>query len=127
MDMQEYFDTSKGLGILATSDAEGNVNMAVYARPHVVDENTLAFIMNERLSHANVGSNPKAAYLFREDATGYRGKRLYLIKLREEKNSPLIEELTRKKQAHSEAGDSSDRYLVYFKITRIRPLVGDAE
>ena len=36
--LSEYFEKTKGTGILATADAEGHVNVAVYARPHVPDD-----------------------------------------------------------------------------------------
>ena len=71
MSLAEYFESTKGLGVLGTADAEGNVDMAVYSRPHVIDETTVAFIMRERLSYANLQSNPKAAYLFTERGQGF--------------------------------------------------------
>jgi hypothetical protein len=84
MDLQEYFEKHKGSGILATADADGNVDLAVYARPHVNDDETLAFIMRDRLSHQNLQSNPRAAYIFLEEGRSYRGKRLYLTRSSEE-------------------------------------------
>ena len=58
MSLQKYFDEKTGLGILSTADAHGVVNSAVYSRPHVMDEHTIAFIMANRLSHENLQSNP---------------------------------------------------------------------
>ena len=83
----EYFDNAKGLGVLATSDASGRVNAAVYSRPHFTDESdekTVAFIMADRLSHVNIQANPHAAFLFVEEGQGYTGKRFHLTKVREE-------------------------------------------
>jgi len=65
-----YFNRAKGLGVLATADASGNVNAAVYARPYISDNNTALFIMAERLTHENLKSNPRAAYLFIEEDGG---------------------------------------------------------
>lgn len=62
MTLKDYFDNAKGYGVLATADAEGKVNTAVYSRPHVMDEKTVAFIMAERLTHENLKSNPWASY-----------------------------------------------------------------
>ncbi len=125
MNLDEYFEKNKGIGILATSDSDGNVDMAVYSRPHIIDDKTIAFIMGDRLSHANLQSNPKASYLFREDGDGYNGKRLYLIKINEEKNSKEIEKIRRKKRYENPEYEKKDKFLVYFKINKIRPLVGD--
>ncbi len=125
--LKDYFENNQGLGVLATSDADGNVDVAVYSRPHVINPETLAFIMADKRSHKNLQSNPKAAYLFREDAPGYRGRRLYITKTEEEKNSPLISELRRKKRDVIDDEEGKDRFLVYFRITDIRPLSGDTK
>lgn len=125
--LKEYFEKIQGLGVLATSDSEGNVDVAVYSRPHVLDPETIAFIMADKRSHRNLQSNPKAAYLFREDTPGYRGKRFYIMKTEEVKNSPLIGELRRKKSDMLMNEEGKDRFLVYFRILDIRPLSGDAK
>jgi hypothetical protein len=38
MPLKEYFEKAKGYGVLATADAAGEVNAAVFARPHVMDD-----------------------------------------------------------------------------------------
>jgi len=123
MNQSDYFENTEGTGILATADSNGNVDVAIYARPHIIDEKTVAFIMNERLSYQNVTSNPKAAYLFLEDCPGYKGKRLYLTKIKEETDKELIDSIRRKSEKHQE-GDLK-KHLVYFRVDRIRELVGE--
>jgi hypothetical protein len=124
MSLADYFENIKGLGVLATSDSDGNVDIAIYSRPYVIDETTIAFSMLERLSYSNVQSNPRAAYMFMERGEGYVGKRLYLTKTGEEKDPERIKEI---RQQHSRAKDSDDktRHLMYFTVDKIRPLVGD--
>jgi hypothetical protein len=90
MSLSDYFANAKGAGVLATADAKGNVDAAVYARPHVIDEETIAFIMADHMSHRNLQSNPHAVYLFMEDGDAYVGKRLYLTKVREESDPEKI-------------------------------------
>ena len=126
MDLKEYFETVKGLGVLSTADNTGRVNSAVYSRPHIMEDGTLAFIMRDRLTHANIQSNPHAAYLFREDSQGYKGKRLYLTRIREEEDADLIATLSRR-QYRSDQDQRESRFLVFFKLEKERPLVGDAE
>ena len=126
MDLKEYFETVKGLGVLSTADSSGHVNSAVYSRPHIMEDGTLAFIMRDRLTHANIQSNPHAAYLFREDSPGYKGKRLYLTRIREEEDADLIATLSRR-QYRSDQDQRESRFLVFFKLEKERPLVGDAE
>jgi hypothetical protein len=128
MRLSEYFDKRTGHGFLATAGSDGKVDIAVYARPHFMDEETVAFIMADRLTHKNLRSNPHAAYLFMEPGKKFVGKRLYLKKVKEEKDSPLIDALRRRKipPAH-EAEEYKTRYLVYFHIDKVLPLLGDGE
>jgi len=125
MSLFDYFEKADGIGVLATADSDGMVDLAVYARPEVIDDTTIAFIMKERLSHQNLKSNPHAAYMFIEQGEGYAGKRLYLTKIREETNTSLIEEIIRKKPQIADPGDDSNKYLVIFQVENIWPLVGD--
>jgi hypothetical protein len=126
MKLSEYFEKSKGRGVIATSDSEGKVGMAVYGRPHFIDENTVAFIMAERLMHKNLWSNPYASYLFMESGKSYRGRRLYLEKIKEERDPALINKIRRKESypAHK-VSEGQVRYLVYFKINKVLPLIGE--
>ena len=123
MELTEYFKNTEGFGVLATADGDGKVNSAVYARPHVMEDGSLAFIMRDRLTHKNIQSNPHATYLFKEDGPGYKGKRIYLTKIREEENSPLIDSLSRRTYRSDESGKES-KFLVYFKLEKERPLIG---
>ena len=125
MDLYEYFKNTKGIGILATSDGDGIVDMAVYAKPEIVGDLTIAFVMKERLSHQNLKTNLHAAYMFIEKDGEYTGKRLYLTKLREETNTTIIEEYIKKQPYIAEKGDDSNKYIVYFHVDNIWPLVGD--
>jgi len=124
MDLKDYFASTKGTGVLATADAQGRVNAAVYARPHVLENEEVAFIMPDRLTHANLQQNGQAAYLFIEAGTRARGRRLYLTRTREEKDSPLLRSLRRR--PYSEA-DEEARFLVFFRVEKILPLVGPGE
>ena len=124
MSLAECFEKAEGLGVLATADSQGKVDVAIYARPHVIDENTVVFIMSDRLSHKNLQSNPRAAYLFVEEVEGYKGKRLYLTMQREQTEADLIQSLRRRAPKGWASGDSK-KYAVYFKVDTIRPLVGD--
>jgi hypothetical protein len=123
MNLSDYFETAQGTGILATADSDGQVDLAIYSRPHVTGEDTVAFIMRPRLSHKNLQSNPHAAYMFIEKGQGYKGKRLYLTKIREETDTALIDSLRRKERKVDSMDEKS--FLVYFHVYRTRPLVGD--
>ncbi|UCC61235.1 MAG: pyridoxamine 5'-phosphate oxidase family protein [Dehalococcoidia bacterium] len=127
MKLSEYFENTKGKGVLATADSNGKVDAAVYARPHFITEDRIVFITTNRLTHKNLTSNPHAVYLFLESGEGFKGKRLYLKKSGEEQNPDLIDALRRKSYAMSPADADMEEYLVYFQIDRVRPLVGNDE
>ncbi|MBN2025055.1 MAG: pyridoxamine 5'-phosphate oxidase family protein [Pirellulales bacterium] len=126
MTLREYFANARGVGVLATADAKGTVNVAVYSRPHFPgdDDNELAFIMKERLSYENVQSNPRAAYLFVERGDDYVGRRLFLTKIREESDQEKIRDMRRRGLPMECDEDASPAHLVYFRVDGTRPLVG---
>ena len=125
MGLSGYFETTEGTGILSTADSDGNVDSAIYAIPHIVDDETLVLVMTDKLSHANLQTNPKATYMFIEQAKGYKGKRLYLQKIREENDPELVQSFRRRKRYDEEGEAVSGSSAVYFKVVKTRPLVGD--
>ncbi|MDD4272566.1 MAG: pyridoxamine 5'-phosphate oxidase family protein [Desulfobacter postgatei] len=121
MELKSYFESTNGTGILSTADSNGNVDAAIYSRPLFL-EDKIAFIMRDRLTHKNLESNPHAVYLFIEEGPGYKGKRIYLTKVKEEKNSERIASLKRRKK---DSNPDEDKFLVFFEFNSERPLVGD--
>ena len=121
MDQKEYFENTEGNGILATADSNGQVDAAIYARPHFMDDGTIALIMRDRLTHHNLQSNPHACYMFIAKGPGYKGKRLFLSKVREEENSELLQSLQRRQYINEK---DESKFLVFFKIDKELPLVG---
>ncbi len=95
------------------------------------NEDELAFIMSDHLSHDNVAANPHAAYLFLEQGEqggqgsgGYNGLRLYLTRTEEETDPQKIEELRRESRKGRDYGDQQ-KFLVHFKVDGTRRLIGD--
>lgn len=118
--LEEYFIHAKGFGVLATADGNGKVNAAIYSRPHFLEEETVAFIMRDRLTHHNLQSNPSATFLFVEAGTEFQGKRLYLRKTREENNPELVKKIKRRKKNDENAEPT---FLVYFTVEKEVPLI----
>lgn len=123
VNLSDYFENTQGYGVLSTAAPNGRVNAAMYARPHFTDENTAVFIMLERLTHANLQENPYATYLFLEKGSGYKGKRLYLKKIREEENDDLVKDLCRRCD-YSAHREQLTRHVVFFTVENVLPLVG---
>jgi hypothetical protein len=123
MDLIEYFENTNGFGILATADSKGYVDGAPYSKPQFEDRHTVTFIMGDRLSHKNLESNPHAAFIFREEGS-FEGKRLFLTKVREETDPEMINGLM--KRYHPdwyEVYKDKKKFLVYFQIEKVLPLV----
>ncbi|NWF75942.1 MAG: pyridoxamine 5'-phosphate oxidase family protein [Nitrospirae bacterium] len=127
MTLKEYFRSANGIGILSTADSKGKVDIAIYSVPHVFEDGTLAFIMRERLTHHNLQSNPYAAFLFIENNAGYRGVRLFLKKVKEETDSALIAKMTRRNLTPEEDKNKGPKFLVYFTVEKVLPLIGGGE
>lgn len=125
MTLKTYFGQTEGTGVLATASSSGKVNAAIYGKPHFTDDRNVAFIMADRLTHANLQENNSAVYLFRETGDRYVGKRLYLTRTTETDDPQLIKEI----RSHSRHGKHTEnaeatRYLVYFRVDAVLPLVG---
>jgi len=124
MKLYDYFEAKTGIGVLATADADGKVDAAIYARPHFSSEDTVVFIMNDRLTHKNLQSNPYATYLFIESGEGYHGKRLYLTKEDEEEDPEFIDGLRRRRCGACAESKYEAKYVAYFHIDKVLPLIG---
>ena len=123
-DLKKYFEETEGTGVLATAGQNGDVNAAVYARPHIFEDGTAAMIMRNRLTRKNLQENPKAAYLFMEKGPGYKGCRLYLTKTAEATDPEKIKELRRRCPTTDTDPDNTEVYLVTFRVDKVLPLVG---
>jgi len=125
MNLIEYFDQHRGVGVLSTADTSGMVNSALYARPHFRDEQTIGFIMADRHSHANLQNNPQASYLFLEEGSGYHGCRLHLTMIGQETDEKVIASIKRRPLPTPCMPEGATRFLVWFRIDRVRPLLGE--
>jgi hypothetical protein len=127
MSLSQYFEKAKGFGVLATTDAGGQVNQAIYAKPCFLDQDddtTCSFIMAKRLSYDNVLRNPSAAYLFIEEGVGFAGKRLSLTVIGEDPDPEKIK--TVRHRSAPPLNEEEGHYLVHFHIEGVRPLIGNA-
>ena len=123
MEWKDYFEKKSGMGFLATSNSKGDVDIAVYSRPKVMDDGTLAYGMADRLTHANLQENPGAVYAFNEG--GFQGVRIFLEKVREETEGPLLDSI--RQEADRVVGPGIGdfvKFVVYFRVTKQLPLVG---
>lgn len=122
MNLKEYFSQNSGTAILATAGSEGKVDAAIYSKPHLIEENSIALLMSNHLSHVNLQQNPYACYLFKQEGPGWQGIRIYLKMIDEESNTDLARSLVRRRDVDVQ---KIDVCLVYFQVEQILPLAGN--
>lgn len=127
MTLKEYLKGNSGIGIVSSASSDGMVTSAIYSKPHVFDDGTLAFVMRRRLTYENLRTNPCASYMFIEDRASYRGIRLYLKKIKEDSDNELIDKMKRRHLTPEEDRARGPKFLVHFRVERILPLVGDGD
>ncbi|MFO7765437.1 MAG: pyridoxamine 5'-phosphate oxidase family protein [Pelovirga sp.] len=127
MTLYDYFSNTRGTGILSTADKQGQVTSAIYARPAVTADGTVAFLMRERLSYENICTNPHAAYLFMETGKGYQGVRLYLKKIGEIDDPQLAQLMTRQSLTPEQDQEKGPKHLVHFSVEKSLELIGARE
>jgi len=123
MKLAELFPEG-GRGVIGTADAKGVVNMAVFATPHVVDEETLAWGFTEGRSLANLKQNPHASYLYLAPSRGYSGWRLAMTLKEETGEGELLASIKEaaSRAAGPQAGSAVKR-VDYFTVDEVRPLM----
>ena len=123
MNLNELFQ-QQGLGVLGTASKDGAVNTAVYARPHVIDEQTLVWGMTEGRSYRNITENPQAAFLFKASGPGFSGVRLALALVKTEESGPMLAKI--KASADATVGPGTGAavtHAAWFKVTEVRRLI----
>jgi len=124
MILKNYFTEHTGTGVLATADEAGNVNTAIYAKPHVFDDSTIGFIMRDRLSRKNVLENGYASYLFHQSGPSFQGVRLKLRFLGESTDQDLLSSLSRRSKNAGDSTSNEQRFLVKFMVEKGLSLIG---
>src|SRR5512136_450297 len=115
MTLKEYLDRKDGKGILSSANADGMVTSAIYSKPHVFDDSTIAFVMRGRLTYENLKSNLYASYMFIEEGYGYKGIRLYLKKIKVDTDNELIDKMKRRHLTPEEDKAKGPKFLVHFR------------
>ena len=123
MKLSELF-ANQGLAVMSTSAADGSVNSAIYARPHVIDESTLVWGMTDKRTYRNISENGHASFLFKTSSPGFSGVRLSLELLKTEEEGELLE--TIKANAEAVVGPGAGvavTHAVWSKVTEVRDLI----
>ncbi len=123
MKLSELFKEA-GRGVIATSNTLGEVNVAIYAAPHVVDDETLAWGMTEGRTYRNVMENPRAAYLYMYAGAGYSGARLGLKLTGIENSGEMLDVIkARTREIVGPEAAAAVNHVAYFAVVEVRDLI----
>lgn len=123
----DYFNKQPRLGVISTSNKDGDVDSAVYGSPRMIDDKTVIVALALGRTFANLQENPKAVFMVMEPGAGvldWKGVRVYL-KMREYVNSGQQFEMY-KSQIAKVAGEQAAgmiQVLATFEVTEVRPLI----
>jgi hypothetical protein len=126
-ELMELFNKWPRIGTLSTANKIGEVNVAVFGSPRMVDENTVVMGIGNNRSFRNLERNPKAVFIVMEPGQtvmDWRGARVYLEAVDMETEGKFYEEIKRgiAKAAGEEAADMIHA-AIRFRITEVRPIV----
>lgn len=126
-EVRELFNKRPRIGALSTANSKGDVNVAVFGSPHMIDENTVVMATGNSRSFQYLKENPKAAFIVMEPGEAgkdWKGMRVYLEIEDIETRGDLLNQIKGgvAKRAGKEAADRLQA-AIRFKVTEVRPLV----
>ena len=129
--VMEMFNRTPRIGTLSTCDKNGNVNVAVFGSPMMVDENTVIMGISQNRSLRNLKENPKSVFIVIEPGakmSDWKGARVYLEAKAIDETGPFFEEVI--EGIVKVAGESARQMLkaaVRFEIQEIRPILAQGD
>jgi len=79
--LMEYFNKQPRIGTLSTADKTGNVDVAYFGSPRMIDEKTVVMGLGKNRTFANLQDNPNAVFMIMEPGKSlpeWKGVRVYL-------------------------------------------------
>ena len=126
-ELMELFNKYPRIGALATANKEGDVNVAVFGSPRMVDEETIVMGIGNNRSYRNLQRNPKAVFIVMEPGEtvmDWKGARVYLEAVDLATDGEFYNQT--KQHITKSSGVQAVKMIqaaVRFKITEVRPIV----
>jgi hypothetical protein len=126
-ELMTLFNKHSRIGSLSTANKRGDVNVAVFGSPRMIDENTVVMGIGENRSFRNLQRNPKAVFIVMEPGEtvmDWKGARVYLEAIDIETGGEFYDTIKHDiaKAAGQQAADMIHA-AIRFTITEVRPLV----
>lgn len=112
--------------VLATSDAQGKVNLAMFGSYQLIDDSSVIVMLSDNRSFKNLNENPYAAcivMLHGRTGMATEGCRLYMKARTIEDEGQTWTEV--REQIRAKIGNAADmlKHLVWFDIVEVRPIL----
>jgi len=126
-ELMALFNKWPRIGTLSTANKIGDVNVAIFGSPKMIDENTVVMGIGENRSFRNLQRNPKAVFIVMEPGQtviDWKGARVYLEAVDIETSGQLYDEI--KHDLAKAAGQQAPAMIhaaIRFRITEVRRLV----
>jgi hypothetical protein len=126
-EVMQLFNKRPRIGSLSTANAKGEVNVAVFGSPQMIDENTVVMGIGRNRSFRNLQENPKAAFIVVEPGKStmeWKGARVYLEAVAIETAGGFFDQI--KENIGKAAGKAAAGMIhaaVRFRITEVRPIL----
>jgi hypothetical protein len=126
-EVMEIFNKTPRIGTLSTADKTGEVNVAVFSSPQMVDENTVIMGIGRNRTFRNLQENRKAVFVVMEPGKtlmDWKGARVYLELMDLESGGGFFDEVKAGiAQAAGKQAADMIHAAVRFRITEVRPIV----
>jgi hypothetical protein len=125
--VMEMFNKQSRIGALATSNKNGDVNVAVFGSPQMINEETIIMAIGDNRSYQYLQENPKASFIVIEPGetmTQWKGVRLYLEVSEFERYGEVLDSFREKiRKVAGNASANAIRAAIRFKVVDVRPLI----
>jgi hypothetical protein len=126
-EVMQLFNKRPRIGSLSTANNKGDVNVAIFGSPQMIDENTVIMGIGENRTLQNLQENPKAAFIVMEPGESpmeWKGARVYLDVAGIETKGELLDQI--KGMIAQAAGEGAAKMIhaaIRFNVTEVRPLI----
>ena len=126
-EVMELFNKRPRIGSLSTASSKGDVNVAIFGSPQMIDKNTVVMGIGSNRTFQNLQENPKAAFIVMEPGESpmeWKGARVYLEVAGIETKGELLDQI--KGMIAQAAGEGAAKMIhaaIRFNVTEVRPLI----
>jgi len=129
-EVMELFNKRPRIGTLSTANRKGDVNVAAFGSPQMVDAETVVMGIGNNRSLSYLKENPKAVFMVMEPgktAADWKGFRVYLDAQSIEIEGDFLEQVKRKiAETVGEAAAGRIRAAIRFKVVDVRGIMAPA-